>query len=170
MEKTVKTNRTKLFILSFIFLCLIASIGYLYIKKEFSGNQVKLFFTQSRKNTLIIEKRSLDFKGNKQTDIYNTLVELTYGPLSYQLEPVLSHHAEILNVWLNGKTLYVNLHKESFNIEDIRGIGLTALNLTIFTNFPGITKVKYLINGENLPTVKGINNLEIVYSKKRKKK
>lgn len=164
MEKIIKTNRARLFIVSFFIFVLFAVIGYFYVNDTYFKNKVSLYFTDINNRVLFLEQRAFTNSDNKSKDILSVLKELAYGPLNYNLEPVLSHGAEIINVWVSGNFVYINLSPESFKSNDKYNLGLRALNKTLFSNFPGIKRVKYLISGSSLPTVKGFNNLGIFYS------
>ncbi len=170
MDKIRKINRLRVFIISFLFFSFLGIVCFFYLQKQFSGNRVVLFFLNQEKTGLVKEMRRLDFSGVKTVNIFKTLKELTYGPLTYEFESVLSSDSKILNIWLRDNTLYVNINKESFAIRDKKHYAIYSLNKTVFKNFPFIKKVKYLIDGENVPTITGTNNFGIFYVRGQEKK
>lgn len=166
MEKVRKFNRAKIFI---FFLLLIIVSSYITITKivrESRLTYINLYFTDHGNDKLIIEKRVFNYDVDKVKNMKRVLQELSFGPLSNYLEPVLSYNTDIQDVWLSGNFIYINVNADAFRKVSNSALSIRAMNETVFMNFPSVKKIKYLIDGKMIPTVTGFEDLSVIYMRK----
>ena len=167
MEKARKINRIRIFIFFILLTGVAAYFVVEKITKEMQRSYVNLYFTDYTNTKLLLEKRIFVYNADKVKNIKEALRELSYGPLSNYLEPVLSHNAEVIDVWYSDKFLYLNFNSDAFKKVTNSELSIKSINTTIFNNFPFVNNIQYLIDGNRVPTVTGFEDLSVVYRRGR---
>jgi hypothetical protein len=165
MDRITKINRRRVlftFLLLFIAVCFASVLIY---KTGSKKTYITLYFTDHSGKELFKEKRNIEgFKNIKlEKKISIVLKTLFAGPLSYNLEAVLPSSARVCDFWIVKDFLYINLVKKTFTKNSSGDFAISSINKTIFKNFQKINKIKYLVEGRQISTSTGFEDISYVF-------
>ncbi len=119
-------------------------------------NRVKLYFATKDAMYLQAEVRTIEGEGSL---IYEeTIRELINGPQSSQLTATIPEGVNLLNIDIKEQVAHISFNKA---LVDNHWGGSTGEIMTVYsivntmTEFPGISSVKILIEGEQIETLAG---------------
>lgn len=171
-------RRTGRVLLLLAFVCCALAIGLLMLKK-YQDRQlaptapapqteattlrvITLFFATPDGAGLARESREVDACADQAQCLRDIIVELIKGPLG-DLEPTLPAQSVVNGVTVNGGSAIVDLG-ESF-VEGLPGgsssemIAAYSIVNSIAANVPGVSGIKFIIDGKEVRTLKG--NLDL---------
>lgn len=124
--------------------------------EELTAEIVALYFSEAEANGLIKEEREVSVDGKDLKVL--VLEELLKGPRSAELNPTIPQGVKVLSVVLEDGIAVVNFSEE---LRSKHSGGSTGELLTVYsivntlTDLPGVEKVKFLVEGEELETLAG---------------
>ena len=125
---------------------------------EAGTTSVTLFFADSSGNGLRREVREIDACDGPAQCSEEVIDELLNGPIG-DLAPTLPASFSVRSVQMEGATAVIDLEKESATgLPEGSSAEMTAVYSIVDSlafNFPQIRNVKFLVEGEAVPTLKG---------------
>ncbi|GEM_PF-2155697 len=127
-------------------------------QKELKFKVVNLYFYSPYYNSLKSETRKVFDLGENSAMIKQVLRSLKLGPVS-KLKPTVPENIEFKDVFIYKGIVYIDLHKNKSHssIGGVRGerIFIKSVVKTVLSLSSNYKKVKFLIDGEETPSVMG---------------
>lgn len=158
-----KKEKFVIYVLLSIFIFLIFFMIVLKISEKFTQKTiVYIFLVRQENNKILVQpvKRKIKYYGRLENKIENTIKELIKGPTEEEkrngFSTSLNENTKILNLNIEGDILNLNFSKD---VEEGGGTLLmeTRIAQIVYTGtqFPGIQRVRFLIEGNTIKYFSG---------------